>query len=314
MVNERDDPVFVKIKMALNRQQDFIVFHSHRASDDQIDALKGLSALGPLAKASIPAVAKLVIQEENSQGGLFTLARIGPDAIPALIQLLQAPNRFTRNRAAGYLSNFKEYSQVVVPALLSGLDDPDESFVEAAAIAVGGFGRMAQPAVPKLLQLAHNQRHQQIAIYALMSIDCEGALQSLLGELQSTNAQARAQTAESLRWFGSRGRPAVPTLLKCLKDGDQHVRAAAVIALGDIGQEPDLVVPALLDNLNSGDMMWRTWNVIALASFGERAKPAVPVVLSLIEQQNENESYRAQLQRALEKIDSEKAAPLAHRR
>jgi HEAT repeat protein len=97
----------------------------------------------------------------------------------------------------------------------------------------------------------------------------------------------------------------VPALVECLKDRDRSVRAEAAMALGRIGEEPDLVTPALLEDLKEGDLMSRTWTALALGSFGDRAKSAVPAILNLIEQQKTNDSYRAELYQALQKIDPE---------
>lgn len=225
-----------RIKMAVNRQQDFVLLPYRRAWDDQIDALKGLSALGPLAQSAVPAVAKLIQDGQASERAFFTLARIGPDSIPVLISLLNNSDRFTRYRAIGYLGNFKDCGEVIVPALVVCLNDNDIATVEAAASALAGFRQAARPAVPRLLQVAQESPHRRVVIDALAEIDCDGALNTLLGKLQSQNPQERARAASILGWFRARGRPAVPALLVGIKDQDELVRMECLLALRRIGE------------------------------------------------------------------------------
>jgi hypothetical protein len=304
MVNTRDGSISEKILTVLERQ-DLIKLPFHHAEDEQIDGLKGLCALGPLAKPAIPAVASMIREGQNTQRALCTLAAIGPDSIPVFIECLQNTNQDIRGSAVGFLGNFREHGDTVVPALIACLEDPNEAFRDEAASALGRLGDPARPAIPKLLQLVHQRAYDTSAIDALMEIDFDGALQTFTNELQSSDAQVRASAASVLGWFRERGRPAVGALVDCLRDEHEHVRSAATIALGQIGEEPDLVVPALLDNLKGGSLMARTWTATALGSFGPRGKAAVPVILDLIEQQKTNDFYRSELHKALERIDPE---------
>jgi hypothetical protein len=195
MVNARDSSFSDKMKTFLDRQGLFRLPY-HHAGDEQIEAPKGLSALGAVAKPAIPAVAKLIRDGEgNPERALVTLARIGPDAIRALVELLQNTNKLIRCSAAGYLGNFREHGKTIVPRLITCLDDPDESLQDAAASALGGFGHKARPAIPKLLQLAHSKPYESGAIYTLMTIDYDGTLRTLIAELHSTDAQVRARAA-----------------------------------------------------------------------------------------------------------------------
>jgi HEAT repeat protein len=82
----------------------------------------------------------------------------------------------------------------------------------------------------------------------------------------------------------------------------------AATALGEIGEDPDLVVPALVEQLNDEDLWVRTFAAVSLGPFGCHAKAAAPAILRLIEEQKANESWRADLVKALQSVDPETAA------
>jgi HEAT repeat protein len=111
--------------------------------------------------------------------------------------------------------------------------------------------------------------------------------------------------------FKSRGKPAVPALVKCLKDPDKKVRQNAAVALREIGEEPDLVVPALMENLRDSDREVRMITAIALGAFGDRAKASVPAFLELIKEYKGDDFTIGALYDALYRIDPTAAAKLA---
>jgi HEAT repeat protein len=136
-----------------------------------------------------------------------------------------------------------------------------------------------------------------------MGLAPEETLTTLIGNLESSDAILRQNSAWALREFKERGRPGVPSLVRCLKDKEDKVREYAALALGDIGLEPDLVVPALLENLQDPDLDIRTSTALALGAFGERAKAAAPKVRKLIHEIKSNGASRQWLVEVLEQID-----------
>jgi HEAT repeat protein len=311
MLRARDSAFVEKVKLQLDRFPAINLAY-HHAWQDRIDALKAVAVLGPVAKRAIPEISNILAQGLELNLSLIALDRIGPEAVPALLQTLTITNDKARLVALPILSSrFREQAAQIVPIFLVCLDDPDPDFREEVAKNLRWFGPAARPAIPKLLTMAgpgkEPSEHCE-AVRTLGAVDPEGALRVFLEELEGPDAKARAAAAESLGWLEHAGGPAVPALIKHLHDPDNTVRRAAALALGDIGQEPDLVVPALLDTLEGEDLRLRTFSALALSKFGDRAKSAVPVIQALIEEHKTNEFYNAELHRALRKIDP-RAAP-----
>ena len=143
-----------------------------------------------------------------------------------------------------------------------------------------------------------------------MKLDPEATLAAFIRNLASEELEVRRTTAWALMICKARGRPAVPALVKCLKDPDAKLKQNAAVALREIAQEPDLVVPALMENLNDPDVKVRSITAIALSSFGEKAKPAVPIILKLIEENKNDQLTAGGLYNALARIDPDAAAKL----
>lgn len=82
-----------------------------------------------------------------------SLARIGPAAIPALIDALKDPNAEVRDRAAQALARMGPPARQAVPQLIAALQDPDWKVRRSAARALGQIGPDAEKAVPALIEI-----------------------------------------------------------------------------------------------------------------------------------------------------------------
>ncbi|MCI0361565.1 MAG: HEAT repeat domain-containing protein [Planctomycetaceae bacterium] len=80
------------------------------------------------------------------------LGRIGPPAIPQLIDLLKSPEADVRLIAAQVLARMGSDAKEAVPALIPLLKDPDERVRKAATRTLGRIGPDAAAAVPELMQ------------------------------------------------------------------------------------------------------------------------------------------------------------------
>jgi HEAT repeat protein len=101
-------------------------------------------------------------------------------------------------------------------------------------------------------------------------------------DLDSPREAARRGSAYALGKLGSEASPAVPGLIKCLKeDGSAKVRDAAAFALGEIGRDSLLaagdpnLVPALVAALKDADGLVRRSAAYALGNLGADAASAV---------------------------------------
>jgi HEAT repeat protein len=80
------------------------------------------------------------------------LGRIGPSAVPALVQGLQSSDPDVRLRATEVLARMGADAKDAVPDLVVLLDDPDERIRKAAARTLGRIGPESAPAVPALMR------------------------------------------------------------------------------------------------------------------------------------------------------------------
>jgi hypothetical protein len=80
------------------------------------------------------------------------LGRIGPPAVPSLIEALKSPDPEARLQAAQVLARMGSDAKEAVPDLIRLLDDPDERIRKAATRALGRIGPDAAAAVPALMR------------------------------------------------------------------------------------------------------------------------------------------------------------------
>lgn len=80
------------------------------------------------------------------------LGRIGPAALPQLVELLRSPQAEVRLIAAQVIARMGSDAREAVPALIPLLNDPDERVRKAATRTLGRIGPEAAAAVPELLQ------------------------------------------------------------------------------------------------------------------------------------------------------------------
>src|SRR5262245_8653920 len=80
------------------------------------------------------------------------LGRIGPAAVPALVETLRSPAPAAREKALEVLARMGSDAEPAVPDLIRLLDDPDPNVRKSAARTLGRIGPTAQAAVPALMR------------------------------------------------------------------------------------------------------------------------------------------------------------------
>jgi len=195
--------------------------------------------------------------------GAESLARLGGDAVPALLEAVEDPQR--RLIAIDVLGSLGPLAKDAVPVLVRLLGDADAVVRADAAFALGGIGTDAAEAVPALIELlkksvaARAEGPQQpaeeqdngghdhgpptyTAAYALGRIgpaarEAMPALQGLLDSgdplLATVGVWSALQIEPDSAPLRSR---AVPLLTQALKDEHDLVRLEASVALGEIGK------------------------------------------------------------------------------
>jgi HEAT repeat protein len=248
----------------------------------------------------------------------WSLAAIGADSVPPLMEMLTNPIPRLRCRAAVALGLIGAAAEPSVPALVRILDDTDsDKRAEAlddpdtrrnAMDALGCIGRRADLAVPALTKaLTDPDRGMQwIAVVSLGDFGeratnaIPGLVAVFLFPPDDYTVKEEAALALSKISPETTAKQIVPRLLQDLKDSNGAIRNDAVETLGEMKGQADLVIPGLIGALDYAKQDDN--NAIEyLASFGPAAKAALPKLRSLTN--DPDPELRAEAIRALQQID-----------
>jgi HEAT repeat protein/outer membrane protein assembly factor BamB len=169
------------------------------------------------------------------------IQRIGPPAIPLLVELLGDKSYSIRRGAISELIDLAPYTESIQPALRRALGDKDSVVAGDAARALGALGKAASPSVGALVKtLTHEDPYVRVyAAEALASIgpNAARAIKALVKTLGDPMPGVRWAACEALGGMGPAAQPAVPQLIEALKDEFLYVRIFAAGALGTIGSK-----------------------------------------------------------------------------
>jgi len=167
------------------------------------------------------------------------IRRMGPPAIPLLLDLFRHENVSFRRFAVDASIDMAPATLAIQPALRQALRDEDSMVAGDAARALGALGKRASPSVGALVKtLSHEDPYVRIyAAEALASIGpaAAGATNELGKALGDRIPGVRWAAAEALGSIGPAAQPAVLQLIEALKDQFLYVRICAAEALGSIG-------------------------------------------------------------------------------
>jgi outer membrane protein assembly factor BamB/HEAT repeat protein len=177
------------------------------------------------------------------------IRRIGPPAMPLLVDLLRHEWDSIRRNAADALIDLAPYTERIQPALRRALRDGDSTVAGDAARALGALGKRASPSVGALVNtLSHEDPYVRIyAAEALASIgpNAATATHALAEALGDPIPGVRWAACEALAGIGPAAQSAVPQLIEALKDEFLYVRIFAAGALGSIGPKAQSAREAL---------------------------------------------------------------------
>ena len=184
-----------------------------------------------------------------------------------------------------------------IPDLIAMVRQPggDPGRNRRAIIALGEFGPSAAGAIPALAGVIRAQEEADggppggfadpdspgaLATAALGRIAAEGnpeALAILAGLIETPRWAVGHQATWALLQLGPKARPAVPALVKALKDPRQVVRSHSAEALREVGAaDVRAVIPALMAAMDDENEVVRNHAMRTLSEYGAEAKAAVP--------------------------------------
>jgi len=214
------------------------------------------------------------------------IRRIGPPAIPLLLELLRHEQVSFRRFAADAFIDLAPDTVSIQPALRRALHDEDSMVAGDAARALGALGHRASPSVRALVKaLSHEEPHVRIyAAEALASIGPASAVvtQDLARALRDPIPGVRWAAGEALSSIGPAAHSAVPQLIEALKDEFLYVRICAAGALGSIGPKArparDALRSAANDPLLRYEAEWALNRIAGIESGNPVVSPPVPTL------------------------------------
>ena len=272
---------------SLSRKPDLVGEWVNRllANDPKVSAT-AQAALVQEGPRSFPLLRRFLDPEhEDLHAVTFQIIqRIGPPAIPLLVDLLQHGSDSIRRRAIDELIDLAPQAEWIQPALRRALRDEDSMVAGDAARALGALGKRASSSVGALVNtLSHEDSYVRIyAAEALASIgpSASGAANALAEALGDPIPGVRWAACEGLAGIGPAAQSAVPQLIGALKDEFLYVRIFAAGALGSIGPKAKSAREALRAAANDpalhNEAEWALSRIAGLKSGEPNAPHVVP--------------------------------------
>ena len=255
------------------------------ANDPKVRAIAE-AALVQGAGRSLPLLRRLLDRgNEDLQLRTFDIIRrIGPPAIPLLVDLLRHERVSIRRNAVDALIDLAPYTESIQPALRRALRDEDSDVAGDAARALGALGKKASPSVRALVKaLSHEDPYVRIyAAEALASIGPKAgaATEDLARAVGDPIPGVRWAACEALASIGPAAQSAVPQLIEALTDEFLYVRIFAAGALGSIGPKAQTAREALREAANDpalrDEAEWALNRIAGVESGEPVASPSCP--------------------------------------
>ena len=255
------------------------------ADDPKVRAIAETSLVQGAGR-SLPLLRRFLnLDDEDLQLKTFEIIRrIGPPAIPLLVDLLRDERVTIRRSAVDPLIDLAPYTEGIQPALRRALRDEDSLVARDAARALGALGKQASPSVGALVKaLSHEEPHVRIyAAEALASIGPKAgaATKDLARAVGDPIPGVRWAACEALASIGPAAQAAVPQLIEALTDEFLYVRIFAAGALGSIGPTAHTAREALREAANEPTLRdeaeWALNRIAGVESGEPVASPVVP--------------------------------------
>ena len=272
--------------------------------------IRALHSLVELGRPAAGPLAEMLQDDELQYWAELGLTELGPlaeAAIPALINEIQDPHPDSRREAILALAAMGPTAEPAVGALTKALDDPHVR--GAAAFALGRIGPAARPAAAKLEALSTQDSPllKTVSLWALARIypndrkRQQEAVERLANALTNPQRLVREAAARALADLKPGPEIAMPAIRRALEHADGAQLTDALDALASLGAA---AVPELIDALQEEPAQARVAYI--LGRIGPAAAPAVPALAKLVHSPNADVQREAIF--ALAKIGP-KAAP-----
>lgn len=272
------------------------------------EAADALGAIGPAAKAAVPALNKITEANRGYMGHAArdALRSICGDAlkVPSLIEKLNSSDRETRRRAIAGLQMIRSpEARRAIPNLIEILENETENEMCRIEAAQTLAHLKAEDAVPVLVEIFMGEktgpgefmlRREAARALGLMGPVAKPAIPTLMAvvENESENVGYRCSAAKALGQL--KFADAVPVLTKILRQRgelrrigkDSHMRGAAANALGLMGDKAMPAISVLVATLKDGSETPGVRSEAAEALGRLKYEPAVPALIKMLEEKD----------------------------
>lgn len=284
----------------------------------RLAAVNLLAGRRPLLEGMAPKLEALLAAEDDgvSRHAAFLLGRIGPGAIPRLLdslrdeksridqvaeamaqvgkpaigpltEAIKAPEARVRRGAALALGQIRPIAPGAVQGLTAGLEEPDPAVKGAFLAALGHLGTRAGEAVPsvraRLKDDSAEIRLQAIGILFQSAPRDAALLGDLTSLLDDADPRVQRRSIDILRATGPLGVKALGPVIAKLGSKDEGVCLAAAEMIGSHGEGGAEAVPALIALLDDPSAKKRTAAAQTLGMLGKAARPALPRLVALLD-------------------------------
>jgi HEAT repeat protein len=279
--------------------------------------LRELGDLGLAAVDALPYVRGRLGDRFNGPSAALALWKItgkADEAVAALVEFYRNPENpsFEREKALESLGDIGPDARGAVPTVIKALRTKEtlgDSLRTAAAVALGKIGPAAKEAIPALLEALDDEKAYGLPEKAAIALGRIGvASKEVLSGLYDAGERVRfggtaKESLEAFARFGPVAKPALPLVLKSLRQQHYPERLRAAEAYWKICGKTSLPVEALRMLLRSPDSTWtedRVRAVVLLGEIGPKAKAAVPELEMMLE--HPDPKVRAAAAAALEMV------------
>ena len=247
------------------------------------EAARSLALLGPAAKPAVSALVKGLDDDEEQVffWSATALTNLGPDAheaTPELIKRLRRSGRRYRDQVRlRMVTALTRIGPAAIPQLIDALDNESQSIRSGAAKVLGNMGSTAHEAAPRLFALLGDEEIYlgETAGAALGKIG-PAAHPQVLEALGSDNENIRAAAAVAIGWMSQPGEPAKRLAKRLEAEPSSRVTANGLEALNRVGLPADQLLPLLLPALDHDGDRVRHEAMNGLLSLRPDSRAAVP--------------------------------------
>lgn len=258
------------------------------------NAVTALANLGPAAEPAIPDLIKTLDSRAPRGGGerdrrqalmrsAFALSRIGPAAIPPLIEALAAPDTGLRTGAAKALAGMGAAARPAVPALISNFGHEDAEVRREVIEALGEIGVETKPVFDALSSDQTLVRETAARTLARLGSSASGTAPALMDLLKSErDPTVRAAVFSALPSVQADPKRALTLLLAAIDDENELVRRAGVTSLLLLRSAQSELISALTAMLGNANPTTSERAADVLGRIGAPARAALPALIQAV--------------------------------